>query len=138
MCLIVLDSIFIITVQISIVLSVLSNSYDEERANSKTWLQNDSAKFSCYVPAPGTCPRRCCLPSFSTDLRDGVQHLSVKASSKRITAYFVMIFPPSLSIHKSRVSHGYGNTKTFMRETQIIITVPRTQHKVLSKVRAVE
>lgn len=117
---------------------MFSNSYDEERAYNKTWLQNDSAKFPCYVPTTGTGPGRCWLPSFSTGLRDSVQHLLGKASSKRVAAYFVTIFPLSLSMHKSRVSHGYNNTKTFVREIQIVITVPRKQHKVLSKVSAVE
>lgn len=135
---IVLDDIFIITIQVPIILSVLSNSYDEERASHKTWLQNDSAKLPCCVPTTGTCPGRRWLPSFSSDLGRSVQHFSVKASRKRITAYFVTIFSPPLSMHKSRVSHGYSNTKTFMRETQIGITVPRTQHKVLSKFSAVE
>lgn len=59
------------------------------------------------------------------------QHLWVKAGSRRITAYFVKIFPP-LSMHKSRNSHGYSNTKTFMREMEIVITVPMTQPKVRS------
>ena len=81
MCLVVSDGIFVITVQVPVILSVLSNSYDEERAYNKTWLQNDSAKFPRCVPNTGTCPGRCWLPSFSTDLRGGVQHLSVKASS---------------------------------------------------------
>lgn len=91
-CLIVLDGIFIITIQVPIILSVLSSSYAEERANNKTWLQ--TAEFPCYVPTTGTCPVRSWLPSFSTDVRDSVQHLSVKASSKRIAVYFVTIFPP--------------------------------------------
>lgn len=59
-----------------------------------------------------------------------IQHLLVKAGS-RITAYFVTIFPLSLSMHKSRNSHGYSNTKTFMGEVQIII-VPMTQPKIRS------
>lgn len=94
-------------------------------------LQNGSGEFPRYVPITGTCPGRHWLPSFSTDHRDGVQHLLVKASS-RITAYFVTLFPLSLSMHKSRNSHGYSDTKTFMREVQIIITVPMTQPKVRS------
>jgi len=54
MCLLVLDGIFIVAVQVPVILSVLSNSYGEERANNKTWLQNDSAEFPRSAPAPGT------------------------------------------------------------------------------------
>lgn len=39
MCLIVLDDIFIITIRVPVILSVLSNSYDEERAYNKKWLK---------------------------------------------------------------------------------------------------
>lgn len=56
--------------------------------------QNDSTQFPHYVPNTGTCPGSCWLPSLSTDLRDSVQHLLVKASSSRFTAYFVTNVPP--------------------------------------------
>lgn len=92
-------------------------------------------KIPCCVLTTG---RLLAVHLFHPDLRDGVQHLLVKASSRIITAYLVTVLPPAASMHKSRVSHGYSNAKTFMSETQIIITVPKTQHKVLSKVSTME
>lgn len=130
----VLDGVFIITFQVPVILSVFSNSYDEERGYNKTWIQNSLLR----VYHSDLCWEALAVHLFHPDLRDGVQHLLVKASSRIITAYLVTVLPPAASMHKSRVSHGYSNAKNFMSETQIIITVPKTQHKVLSKVSTME
>lgn len=39
----VLDGVFIIAFQVPVLLSVLSNSYGEERGYNKTWIQNSHA-----------------------------------------------------------------------------------------------